>query len=57
MRPPDLAHLGHPSRTPSLVLEHLLAKNKTELIDPDMLIPFKRSLDLDIAVEGIRDEK
>jgi len=51
VRPPDLAHLGHPSRTPSLVLEHLLAENKTELLPPEYLDELKRSLDLDIAVE------
>merc|ERR1712227_1022056 len=50
VRPLDFAHINA-SRTPSDVLEHLLDENKTELIDPDMLIPFKRSLDLDIAVE------
>merc|ERR1712227_1033093 len=50
VRPLDFAHINA-SRTPSDVLEHLLDENKTELIDPDMLIPFKRTLDLDIAVE------
>ena len=49
MRPHGLANAA--SKIPAMVLENLLAKNKTELVDPSYLVPLKRKK-RNIVVEG-----